>query len=79
MPVPLRAMLAGELEALLKIDMLPVADPAVVGLNFRLSDADCPDDRLNGNACPLDANPVPVTCACEIVKLAFPEFVRVSV
>lgn len=79
MPVPLRAMLAGELEASLAIKTLPVAAPAVVGLNFRLTDADCPDERLSGNAGPLAANPVPLTCACEIVTLAFPEFVSVSV
>lgn len=39
-PVPLRAMLAGELEALLTIETLPVAAPAVVGLNSMPSAAD---------------------------------------
>lgn len=79
MPVPLRATLAGELVALLTIETLPVAAPAVVGLNFILKVADCPDERLSGNVGPLAAKPVPLTCACEILKLAFPEFVSVSV
>jgi hypothetical protein len=76
--VALSAIVVGELGALLTIEMLPVALPAVVGANCAVKVAICPTLIVSGVAMPLILNPVPEAVACEIVRLAVPEFVSVT-
>src|SRR5262249_60096673 len=73
-PVPLSATVAGEFGALLTIETAPVAAPAVCGAYCALKLAAWPGVRVIGKVSPLRLNPVPVTVACEIVKLAVPLF-----
>jgi len=62
-PVPDRDTVAGELVALLVIEMLPVALPIVVGVKAALKLVLCPSDKVSGNVRPLVLKPVPVTVA----------------
>jgi hypothetical protein len=78
-PVPLRPIARGEFGALLTSEMLPVALPPVVGANCAVKVAVCPALIVNGVVRPLIANPAPEVLACEMVRLAVPEFVRVTV
>src|SRR5207245_2476639 len=73
-PVPLSATVAGEFGALLEIDTEPLKLPAAFGANCTLKFPLCPGPSVVGIARPLKLNPVPVTVACEIVKLAVPLF-----
>lgn len=57
---------------------LPLAAPAEAGLNNTVNDVLCPAFRVRGSVSPLMLNPAPVADAAEIVRLAPPEFVRVS-
>src|SRR5437870_1696707 len=77
-PVPLRAMVLGELGALLMSDTLPDTLPVSVGANCTLKVLDCPGGRVTGNVSPLMLKPpAPVTLPCATVKLALPELVKV--
>jgi len=73
-PVPLSATVAGEFGALLEIDTEPLTLPAAFGANCTLKFPLCPAANVKGIARPLKLNPVPVTVACEIVKLDVPLF-----
>src|SRR2546422_1043755 len=77
-PVPLRAMVLGELGALLMSETLPDTLPVAVGANCTLNVLDCPGGRVTGNVSPLMLKPpAPVTLPCATVKLALPELVKV--
>lgn len=75
--VPVREIVRGDPGALLTIEMLPVALPAVVGANFAVSVVVRPAPRVCGVVIPLMLNPAPDALACEMVRLAVPEFVNV--
>ncbi len=78
-PLPVREATVGVLYALLLIATLPDALPAAVGANCALKVLDCPGARENGKVNPLMPKPAPVTPPCEILKLAVPELVKVTV
>lgn len=77
-PDPDNPITSGEPGALLTIEMLPVALPAAVGENLAVNDVLCPAFSVNGAASPVMLNPVPAALPCEIVTLAVPEFVKVT-
>jgi hypothetical protein len=77
-PDPFKAIESGEPVALLTIDMLPVALPAVVGKNLEVNVVLCPAFSVNGAARPVMLNPVPDALPDEIATLAVPEFVSVT-
>ena len=58
-PVPVSAIASGEFGALLTIEMLPVALPAVVGANRAVKVAICPALIVKGVAIPLMLKPAP--------------------
>jgi hypothetical protein len=76
-PEPDKAMESGEPGALLTIEMLPEALPAVVGENFAVNEVLCPAFSVDGVR-PVMLNPVPDALPDEIATLAVPEFVRVT-
>jgi hypothetical protein len=76
--IPLSAMVSGEFAALLVIEMLPLALPAVAGANFAVNDATCPGVSVTGVAKPLILKPAPETLADEITTLAVPVFVTAT-
>src|SRR5437660_690097 len=76
-PVPLRAMVLGELGALLMSETLPDTLPVAVGANCTLKVLDCPAARVSGRVSPLMLKPAPVKVPCAMVKLALPELVKV--
>ncbi len=76
-PVPLQAIVVGEFGALLTIEMLPLALPAVVGANCALNVVLSPAPNVSGVLNPLRLIPAPDAVAPEIVTLAVPEFVNV--
>jgi hypothetical protein len=76
-PLPLKAIVVGELGALLTIEMLPLALPAVVGANCALNVVLSPAPNVTGVLNPLILIPAPDAVAPEIVTLAVPEFVSV--
>src|SRR5207244_2624073 len=77
-PVPLRAMVLGELGALLMSETLPDTLPVAVGANCTLKVLDCPAERVTGNISPLMLKPpARITLPCATVKLALPELVKV--
>jgi hypothetical protein len=78
-PVPDRAIAAGEPGALLTIETLPVAAPADVGAKVAVNDALLPALMLIGIVAPLTLNPVPEADACVTVRVALPLFVSVIV
>jgi hypothetical protein len=77
-PIPLSAMVSGEFGALLAIEMLPLALPAVVGANLAVNDVPCPTLSVTGVAKPLMLKPAPEALADEITTLAVPVFVKVT-
>jgi hypothetical protein len=77
-PVPESAITSGEFAALLVTVMLPEALPLDAGSNVALSAALCPLDRISPDDTPLAPNPAPATVTFEIVTLALPEFVSVT-
>ena len=79
MPVPDKAIAAGEPGALLTIEMLPVAAPAVVGAKTAVNDELLPALMDIGRLTPATLKPVPDADACVTVRVAFPLFVRVTV
>jgi hypothetical protein len=72
MPVPLNAIAAGELGALLIIEALPEAEPAEPGVNCKLKVLDCPPFRTMGRLSELLAKPLPVTPICEMIRVPVP-------
>jgi hypothetical protein len=78
-PVPDRAIAAGEPGELLTTEMLPVAAPADVGAKVAVNDALLPALIVIGIVAPLILNPAPEAVACVTVRVAFPEFVKVIV
>ena len=78
MPDPDKAITSGEPGALLAIETLPVALPAVVGENFAVNDVLCPAVSVSGAARPVMLNPVPDALPCDIATLAVPEFFKVT-
>ena len=78
-PDPLKETVIGELGPLFTIDTLPLTLPAVVGANFAVNDVLCPAPSVNGVVIPLTLKPVPDAVACEMVRLAVPEFFNVIV
>src|SRR5258708_2478208 len=76
-PVPLSGMFAGEPGALLTSETPPVTPPGFTGENATLKLVLWLGARVRGIVNPLNANPLPETVACEIERLAVPEFVNV--
>ena len=77
--MPLSVTVAGEFVALLTTETLPVMLPPTVGAKTTLNVVFWPAVRVTGGISPLVLNPAPVTVACEIVRLALPELVKVTV
>jgi hypothetical protein len=71
-PVPDKAIVAGEPDALLVIVMLPEALPAVVGANFAEKLVFAPALIVAGAEIPLKLNAAPEALIAEIVKAALP-------
>jgi hypothetical protein len=59
MPVPVKAIVDGELEALLGTVRLPVRVPAAAGLKVAVTVAVCPGDKISPEAPPLALKPAP--------------------
>lgn len=78
-PVPERATLNEELEALLVRATFPVALPAAFGAKVTAKLAVCPAAIVAGMLIPLIANPVPVTAAWLTVMLVDPLLRRTTV
>jgi hypothetical protein len=76
-PVALRAIVVGELDAFVISEMLPEALPAEAGAKTALNVALLPAEIVCGEK-PVILNPVPVAPPCEIVRFALPVFVRVT-
>src|SRR5437870_12821989 len=74
-PVPLRAMVLGELGALLTSETLPDTLPVAVGANCTLKVLDCPAGRVRGRVGPGMQRPAPVKVPCATVRLALPALV----
>src|SRR5260370_30011097 len=77
-PVPLRAIASGEPGALLVMETLPVALPAVEGANCPLKVVLCPAASVSGTDKPAMLKPVPKTLAAEIATLAVPKLQNVT-
>jgi len=73
-PVPLNPMVVGEFGALLTRLTVPVAAPAVAGLNCTLKLLVCPDESVRGRAKDPMPNPLPVTLTWLTVKVPEPLF-----
>jgi hypothetical protein len=70
-------MTSGEPGAVLAIEMLPLAAPALVGPNVTVNVAVCPGTSVCGESV-LMLNPAPLALAPLIERLAVPEFVSVT-
>jgi len=79
LPLPLNAIVNGELGALLTTEMLPAALPAVVGANCAVKVVLCPAAIVAPEDNPFALKPAPVALAWVIDTLSFPELVRVIV
>jgi hypothetical protein len=78
-PVPESAILSGEFDAFETIDKLPLAAPALLGVNVAVKVTLWPDVRLTGKPLnPLIEKAAPVTFAAEMATVDPPVFVRVS-
>src|SRR5260370_142955 len=78
-PVPLRAIVSGELGALLTSETVPVTLPAAPGVKATLNVALLPAAIVSGTVKPVMLNPVAEALAAEIVMLAVPELLNVKV
>jgi hypothetical protein len=78
-PVPLRRNFAWLFVALLVMLSDPVAAPATVGANFRATVMLAPTAKVFGIVSPVTLNSAPVTDPAEIVTLAAPVFVIVTI
>ena len=79
MPVPERAIAAGEPGALLTIEILPDAAAADVGAKVAVNEALLPALMVIGIVAPLTLNPVPEADAWVTVRVPLPEFVKVII
>jgi hypothetical protein len=77
-PVPLKAMVAGELLALLITETAPLKLPLAVGANATLNEVDCPALSVMGDS-PLTVKPLPVTLSFDSETLPVPVFANVTV
>jgi hypothetical protein len=78
-PLPVNAMLSvGFPGSLLVITILPVEDPAAVGVKVNVTDALCPVAIVFGVVIPLSVNSAPVNCSSEMVRSDPPAFVIVK-
>jgi hypothetical protein len=75
-PVPLKEIIAGDPGALLLMTMFPVTLPVEAGANWMVKEALDPGLMASGTLRPARRNPVPAAVAWEMVKAAFPEFVK---
>jgi hypothetical protein len=78
-PVPLREIVSGEFGALLTSVTDPVTLPAALGPNTALNVALLPAPIVTGAVIPVVLNPAPETATEEIVTVALPPFVSVTV
>jgi hypothetical protein len=78
-PVPLSAIVSGELGELLVITTEPLTAPPDVGAKLTLNVVFPPALIVSGALIPETPNPAPVKVTCEIVVAAVPEFVSVIV
>ena len=78
-PAPDRGTFSAELDAFEVIARLPLAVPPDVGVKVTPKLTLWPTLKVAGKVKPLAVKPEPVTLAAEIVTLAPPELVRVSV
>lgn len=78
-PVPLSATDNGELEAVLVTVALPVRLPVLVGSKTTLKDVDCPEASVRGKDIPEVEKPAPLAVTFEMLTLALPVFVIVTV
>jgi hypothetical protein len=78
-PVPDSVIVAGDPLALLTIEIGPFPLPADVGLNCTERTRFCEGERVTGALPPVIAKPDPLKVICEIVTLALPVFVMVTV
>jgi hypothetical protein len=78
-PVPDRVTDAGDPVALLAIEMVPLAGPATVGLNTTDRVRFCEGDSVTGALPPVMEYPAPLKVIDEIVTLALPVLVTVTV
>src|SRR3989442_1353433 len=77
-PVPLRAMVLGELGALLMSETLPDTLPVAVGANCTLKVLDCPAGRVTGKVSPLMLKPPPpVILSGATIKVLLPQLDKV--
>lgn len=72
-------MVVGELGALLTTEMLPVTLPAAAGANLALRVVLWPTAKVTGRVSPLTLKTAPVTLAWEMVRLALPKLVKVTI
>ncbi len=68
-PVPLRAIVSGELGALLTSETVPVTLPAAPGVKATLNVALLPAAMVSGTVMPVRLKPLPDTVAWEIVMV----------
>jgi len=69
----------GEFGLLFTIDTLPLTLPAEVGENLAVNDVLCPAPSVRGVVMPVTLKPLPEAATCDTVRLAVPEFVKVTV
>ena len=78
-PLPLSAIVVGELGALLtSVKLLAELTPDV-GVKLSMNVADFPGASVNGKARPLRLNPAPGPAACVMLRLAPPGLLSVTV
>ena len=77
--VPERPSTNGELAALLVTVTLPVTLPAEAGAKATLNEVVCPAARVTGKPIGDRLKPVPLAVICEMVTLAFPVLLTVTV
>lgn len=68
----------GETVAVLVTVTVPVSPPAALGLKITPNVRLCPALRVTGVPAPLRVNPAPLSVICEILTLALPESVTVT-
>jgi len=78
-PLPLSAIVVGELGALLTSVKLLAELAPDVGVKLSVNVADFPGATVNGKARPLRPNPVPGPAACVMLRLALPGLLSVIV
>jgi hypothetical protein len=71
-------MVVGELEALLKLVMVPERLPVVVGAKITLKDVDWPAARDKGTVMPVAEKELPATLTWEMETAELPVFVNVT-